>query len=289
MAFVPGDNTAWTNASGSNGYVLYPGATVTSVFSSGAVGNTFTLMPNAVPWANSDTVELPQHPANYATLGTWNIQSWWPAFGANGGRISFLGVPGYETTGMSITNFGPTTLYSGGGGNLQPPYAALREVGPWQIALDMANYGPSVSGMVFEGQKWGTTGSVYPIVVTPASGSMDHLAYSSSGKAWTLTVNSQNGAYNFGDNVSGGGFTAPGHVGSNTSDSQGTVTLTSSSNATVNFTVAFQHPPICTLTPTSDPTSVGAYWVTSTTSSFTVNVHTSGTITFNYICMGNPN
>jgi len=53
--------------------------------------------------------------------------------------------------------------------------------------------------------------------------------------------------------------------------------------------VAFNNAPICTLTPTSDPTSVGAYWVTSTNSSFTVKVHTSGTITFNYICMGNPN
>ncbi len=31
---------------------------------------------------------------------------------------------------------------------------------------------------------------------------------------------------------------------------------------------------------------VGAYWVTSTTSGFTANVHTSGTITFNYVCAG---
>jgi hypothetical protein len=289
VAFIPGVHTAWTNASGNNGYVLYPGATVTSVFSSGAVGNTFTLMPNAVDWQNGDTVELPQHPANYATTGTWNIQSWWPAFGATGPRVTFFGVPGYATSGMNINNYAPTTLYSGGGGNLQPPYAALREFGPWQVALDVQNYGPSVSGIVFEGQKWGTTGVVIPVLVRPASGRADELAYNSSSKAWTLSVNSQNGAYNFGGNVSGGGFTAPGHVGSTTADNQGTVTITNSVSATVNFSVAFQHAPICTLTPTSDPTSVGAYWVTSTTSSFTVNVHRSGTITFNYVCMGNPN
>jgi hypothetical protein len=190
---------------------------------------------------------------------------------------------------MSISNSAPTTLYSGGGGNLQLPYAALREYGPWQVALDVQGYGPSASGMVFEGQKWGTAGSVYPFVVYPSSGLSDQLAYSSSSKIWTLTANSQSGAYSFGANVAGGGFTVPGHVGSNTPDSQGTVTLTSSTSATVNFSVAFQHAPICTLTPTSDPTSVGTYWVTSTTSSFTANVHTSGTITFNYICMGNPN
>jgi hypothetical protein len=289
VAFIPGVNTAWTNASGSNGYVLYPGATVTSVFSSGAVGNTFSLMPNAVNWQNGDTVELPQHPADYASLGSWNVQTWWPAFGSTGGRISFFGVPGYETTGMRISNYAPTTLYSGGGGNLQPPYAALRDVGPWQVALDIQDYGPSINGMVFEGQKWGATGVVYPILAYPHSGNGDYLEYNSTSKSWTLSTNSQNGAYSFGDNVSGGGFTLPGHVGSNTSDSQGTVTITSSISATVDFSVAFQHAPICTLTPTSDPTSVGTYWVTSTNSSFTVNVHTSGTITFNYICMGNPN
>jgi hypothetical protein len=284
-----GNGTAWTNASGSNGYVLYPGATVTSVYSSGAVGNTFTLMPNAVAWANGDTVELPQHPANYATIGTWNLQSWWPAFGSTGPRLTFQGVPGNGTTGMVIANAGPTTLYQGGGGNLRPPYAALREMGPWSVALDVSKYGPSINGMVFEGQKWGVTGVVYPIVVRPSSGGADRLVYNSSSKAWALSVNSQNGAYSFGDNVSGGGFSIPGHVGSTTSDSQGIITVTSSTRATVNFSVAFQHPPICNLTPTSDPTSVGAYWVTSTTSSFTVNLHTPGTIRFNYVCMGNPN
>ena len=290
VAFIPGVNTAWTNASGSNGYVLYPGSTVTSVYSSGAVGNTFSLMPNAVNWQDGDTVELPQHPADYATLGTWNVQTWWPAFGATGGRIAFFGVPGYETTGMRIGNYAPTTLYSGGGGNLQPPFAALREVGPWQVALDIQGYGPSISGMVFEGQKWGTAGSVYPIVVVPSSGRSDHLAYSSSSKLWTLSVNSQGASYTLGANVSGGGFEAPGHIGSSTTDTQGTVMITSSTSATVNFSVPFLAYPICTLTPTSDPTSVGGYWVSGTThSAFTVNLHRSGTITFNYICMGNPN
>jgi hypothetical protein len=288
VAFSSGNGTAWTNASGSNGYVLYPGATVTSVFSSGAVGNTFSLMPNAVHWQNGDTVELPQHPADYATIGTWNVRTWWPAFGSTGPRVSFFGVPGYATTGMAIVNRAPAKLYSGGGGNLQPPHSGLREVGPWSVALDVAAYGPSISGIVFEGQKWGTTGLVRPIVVVPPSGGADQLVYNSSSRAWALSVNSGKVDYNFGDNVSGGGFTVPGHVGSNTKDSQGTVTITGNTGATVNFSVPFQQVPICTLTPTSDPTSVGAYWVTSTTSSFTVNLHKSGSITFNYVCMGNP-
>jgi hypothetical protein len=138
---------------------------------------------------------------------------------------------------------------------------------------------------MFDGQTWGSTGTVTPISIRPASGNADVLKYDESLKSWTLTANSGGGSYG----LSATAFTAPGHVGSNTSDSQGPVNITSSTSATVNFSVAFQHAPICTLTPTSDPTSVGTYWVTSTNSSFTVNVHTSGTITFNYICMANPN
>jgi hypothetical protein len=55
------------------------------------------------------------------------------------------------------------------------------------------------------------------------------------------------------------------------------------------FTHSYNSPPICVLTPTSDSTSAGAWWVTTTTSAVTANVHTSGSITFNYTCMANPN
>jgi hypothetical protein len=282
-------STQWNSGSGTTGYVLYPGAQVLSVYANGAVGNTFTLMPNAVAWANGDTVELPQHPANGSHLGSWNVLSWWPAFQGGGPMLTFMGVPGQGTAGMTVYNAAPSSLYNLGGGNLAQPLGAYKVQGPWQHALDISGYGPGMNGMVFEGQKWGPTGIVYPIVVTPASGNGDYLEYDSAHKSWYSSVNSQNARYYFADNVSGGGFTVPGHVGSLTSDTQGSVSISSGTSATVNFSVAFQHPPICTLTPTSDPTSVGAYWVTSTTSSFTANVHTSGAITFNYICMANPN
>jgi hypothetical protein len=284
-SFQSGSATAWTNSSGSNGYVLYPGAQLTSVYSSGAVGNTFSLMPNSVNWANGDTVELPQHPANHSAIGSWNMQTWWPGGNTNGPHVMFYGVPGFGTRGEWIQNLASTTLYQGGGGNLYPPYAAVSVWGPWTSLVEGYGYGPSVYGLMFDGQTWGSTGTVTPISIRPASGNADVLKYDESLKSWTLTANSGGGSYG----LSATAFTAPGHVGSNTSDSQGTVTITSSTSATVNFSVAFQHAPICTLTPTSDPTSVGTYWVTSTNSSFTVNVHTSGTITFNYICMANPN
>jgi hypothetical protein len=285
QAFVSQLSTAWVNTSGSNGYVLYPGAQVTSVYSSGAVGNTFSLMPNAVNWANGDMVELPQYPADHAVLGSWNVRTWWPSAASIGGAIAFTGVPGADTMGLWINNMAPTTLYRNGGGNLYPPHAAVQIDGTWNSAMQVESYGPYTFGMRFMGQTWGSATPVYPIDVQPPSGLDDYLKYDPTSKAWMLSANSQGGLYTFG----GAGFTAPGHIGSNTSDSQGTVTITSSTSATVNFSVAFQHAPICTLTPTSDSTSVGSYWVTSLTSSFTANVHTSGTITFNYICMANPN
>lgn len=69
---------------------------------------------------------------------------------------------------------------------------------------------------------------------------------------------------------------------------KGTVTVRSSASAsaTVVFSTTYERPPECVLTPTTDPTSVGAYWVTSTSSAFTVNLHTASTITFNYVCVG---
>lgn len=68
----------------------------------------------------------------------------------------------------------------------------------------------------------------------------------------------------------------------------GTVALSSETSHSASFT-AYGSPPACTITPITDPTSVGTWWVTSTTNSVTANVHSSGSITFNFICVGNPN
>jgi hypothetical protein len=72
-------------------------------------------------------------------------------------------------------------------------------------------------------------------------------------------------------------------------DSTGTVTVSASTSGSVNFTTSYSNAPNCQLTPQSDPTAIGAYWATSSTSAVTANVHTSGTISFNYHCWGNPN
>jgi hypothetical protein len=70
----------------------------------------------------------------------------------------------------------------------------------------------------------------------------------------------------------------------------GTISVSSSTSGSTTFagSCAFSNPPVCTITPTSDPTSVGSYWVTSTRTSVTAYLHTSGTIRFDYACVGNP-
>jgi hypothetical protein len=287
-SFSSRSTTAWS-PSANNSYVLYPGAEVTSVFNAGTVGNTFKLMPNAAPWGPGDTIEEPLGHRAQAYMGTWNFQSWWPQWSASGPKLGFTGIPGLGAYGFYVYNEASPTLYSnGGGGNLYAPLAGYKLQGPWQQGLYFSGFGQGAGGLVMK-QGYGNPQLFYPLVAYNTSGGADWLGYNPSTKAWSLSANSQNGAYSFGANVSGGGLIVPGHVGSITSDSQGTVTLTQSLSASVNFSVPFQRVPICTLTPTSDPTSVGAYWVTSTTSAFTVNVHTPGTITFNYVCMGNPN
>lgn len=69
----------------------------------------------------------------------------------------------------------------------------------------------------------------------------------------------------------------------------GTIAVSASTSGARSFPVAYNSAPACTITPITDPTAVGVWWVTTSTSAVTANVKTSGTITFNYICVGNPN
>lgn len=72
------------------------------------------------------------------------------------------------------------------------------------------------------------------------------------------------------------------------SDLAGTIVITSATSVSQTFATAYTAAPVCVLTPTSNPGSL-TWWVTTTTTSVTANLSASGTVTFNYICMGNPN
>jgi hypothetical protein len=79
------------------------------------------------------------------------------------------------------------------------------------------------------------------------------------------------------------------NTGAANNDLDGTISISSSTSASYTFATAFNSAPACTLTPITDPTALGAYWATTTTSALTAHVHTSGSITFVYHCVGNPN
>ena len=72
-------------------------------------------------------------------------------------------------------------------------------------------------------------------------------------------------------------------------DVAGTIAVSSATSASANFTTPFNNAPICTLTPTSDPTGVGAWWVTTTNSCDNGQREERRDDRFNYVCAGNPN
>jgi len=92
-------------------------------------------------------------------------------------------------------------------------------------------------------------------------------------------------------NVSSSLVVTDNHIGQSRAngDLAGTITISGSNRGFHEFSQAFNHPPLCQLTPSSDPGFVGAWWVTTTTSGLTANVQRSGNITFSYSCVGNPN
>ena len=84
----------------------------------------------------------------------------------------------------------------------------------------------------------------------------------------------------------GGALLVPGlwtGVSSNT-DQAGTLSV-SSTTATNTFVHTYNYAPICTVTPQSDPTAAGAWWVTVTPTALTINQHSPAAITYNYVCI----
>ena len=71
-------------------------------------------------------------------------------------------------------------------------------------------------------------------------------------------------------------------------DLAGTISISATTSNFHTFGVAFGSTPVCVLTPTSNPGAL-TWWVSATTSAVTAHLSASGTITFNYHCVGAPN
>jgi hypothetical protein len=81
------------------------------------------------------------------------------------------------------------------------------------------------------------------------------------------------------------------HIGNSAGangDLAGQIAISAATSGSHTFSSAYSNAPVCTVSPTSAPGTT-TWWVTTTTTAVTVNLSASGTITFNYICIGNPN
>ncbi|HEX5481952.1 MAG TPA: hypothetical protein VFZ08_04930 [Terriglobia bacterium] len=76
--------------------------------------------------------------------------------------------------------------------------------------------------------------------------------------------------------------------GTENTDVRGTISVTAATSQSATFPLAYAHAPVCVITPTSNPGSLG-WWVTTSTTAVTANLSASGTVAFNYVCIGANN
>ena len=140
--------------------------------------------------------------------------------------------------------------------------------------------------------------SANPALVVVGDGTNDIAQFQITAGSPAVTINTGGGMmiagdFSFGGHLNTEQYTSP--PAANT-DLAGTITITASTTEPYTFTNPFvgTDPPVVVLTPTSDPTTTGTYWITyqggaGNWTGFTANVSLVGTITFNYMVMGNPN
>lgn len=73
------------------------------------------------------------------------------------------------------------------------------------------------------------------------------------------------------------------------SDLAGTIAISSGTSASHSFATTHSVAPSCTIVPLSDPGIGVRWWVTSSTTAVTAHLSAAVVITFNYLCIGNPN
>jgi len=115
------------------------------------------------------------------------------------------------------------------------------------------------------------------------------ILQSSSATALVVNGGTQlNAGGNAGEGLNFGGTNS--HITQNaaSNDISGTISISAATSGSHTFATSYNNPPICVVSPTSN-TGTTTWWPTTSTSVVTVNLSTSGTFTFNYICMGAPN
>ena len=142
----------------------------------------------------------------------------------------------------------------------------------------------SAAGTVAASRVYASAGASLPAGFV--SGDLAAIRSTTSGCAWLGGDGVANVCRDTsGRTTFGGGVQFPvAFTGVPRGDGAGEITIIASTSTTYTFTGIYRTAPLCTVTPTSDPSAVGAYWATTTTTTLTVRTHTPGTITFTFHC-----
>jgi len=292
--------TSRWNASTANGYKLYPFAEVVSTQQNGIVSNTLTVGPNAAAWAAGDTVYEFIYPSVHQTFGNTIIESYYPNIsGANGFSLQYnLPLQGTEAM-MTLANNAPASFYRSNGGAYSPP-DAIHLAGPTSRTLTVDQPGDSATVAV---------GCSAPCTSTPsifAAGNAayyDFLIYDQSNKHWNMSAGSNATHYNWAANqfitpfsntsftadASAAGYVATRQVRSSTSsnsDVSGELVFSNAASVSQPLQGTYASHPECIARPEFDEGSTNRYWVSYSTSAFTVTFAAAVTGVVSYACIG---
>jgi hypothetical protein len=239
------------------------------------------------------------------------IQRWWVDGAVDGGRVTAVSINygGHMKMRTALTVSGISKDLNGDGPNSIPlePTSDAYMIGTWNDVANGANMYSAANGYANEGDSNSQVfvamdgkvvdagiGEYHPNVRFAIDGNSGALRWTHS------TANTYNAATwdaKFGRvaaNILGDSTGTTSlqtyHLDqpSGKNEVAGTISIVAANNLSFAFVTAYAQAPICTISPRANPGGV-TYWVTSTTATVKVNLSAVSTLSFNYICVGNPN
>ena len=287
-------NTRW-NAALANGYVFYPFAEVTSVQQNGGLSDTLTVGPNQVAWTAGDSVSEFLYPSPHYTFGNTVIESYYPNIsGANGMSVQYnMPLQGSDTM-LSMANNAPASMYRSSGGSYASPQA-IKVTGSTSqsLALDQSD-----TASIGVGCNSPCTSTV-PILAAGNAAYFDFIRYDQGNRRWSISANASSNIYYWAANqfttpfsntliaadANQTGYIATQQARSNTStnsDLSGELVFSNSSTLTQSLQGTYASHPECIVRPEFDQGSTNRFWITYTSTSFSVNFASpvSGVVTY---------
>jgi hypothetical protein len=223
---------------------------------------------------------------SYSSTWTWSNgnQMVWSGTGTQTLQTTTTATPSGNQNSPALTLAG--AVYSGG--SVSDPWTiqdAPSATGTGWDTLSFLYGGPDTNVAIY------TNTSFQSYSLSGFSGAANFVASRAAGTTADYLNFSQNGTTTFRVDTNSDlifGNTAA-HIKTNqaSSDIAGTIAISAATSGSHGFITNYGSAPVCTVSPTSNPGSV-TWWVTTSTSSVTVSLSASSTITFNYICIGNP-